>query len=174
LLQVRANEHYSTDLVRMINGEFNRRYRSRIAIRDNQKYSIGVAPKRRNGKIVAYDGFLHYYDESGKRKTIHRERKGQADAREAIRIELDRLAVHGPKALEGTVTTFAELADYCEKEIHAEAEYNEAGEKLSGVRDVSTYKAHRTRTTSCGGVTFGFSEDSGQRKRVIADHLSCR
>ncbi len=79
------------------------------------KYSIGVAPKRRNGKIVAYDGFLHYYDESGKRKTIHRERKGKADAREAIRIELDKLADHGPKALEGTVTTFAELADYCAK-----------------------------------------------------------
>ena len=48
------------------------------------KYSMGVAPKRRNGKLVGYDGYLHYYDESGKRKSIHRERKGKSEAREAI------------------------------------------------------------------------------------------
>ena len=44
--------------------------------------------------------------------------------------------------METNVVTFTELADYCEKEIYVEAEYNNAGEKLSGVRDVTTYKAH--------------------------------
>ena len=44
--------------------------------------------------------------------------------------------------MESNVVTFAELAAYCEKEIYVEAAYNEAGEKLQGVRDVSTYKAH--------------------------------
>ena len=106
------------------------------------KYSIGVAPKKRNGKLVGYDGYLHYYDENGKRKSIHRERKKKSAARDAIEIELDKLRNSGPKALETTVTTFAELADYCEKEIYVEAEYNDDGEKTLGVRDVSTYKAH--------------------------------
>jgi len=48
--------------------------------------------------------------------------------------------------LESNVVTFAQLADYCEKEIYVEAEYNDAGEKLSGVRDVSTCKAHLKHT----------------------------
>jgi integrase len=105
------------------------------------KYSIGVYPRKRNGKII-YDGMLRYYDEQDKRKTIHRERNTKSAAREAIRIALTELEERGPKALETNVVTFAELADYCETEIYVEAEYNDAGEKLSGVRDVSTYKAH--------------------------------
>jgi hypothetical protein len=89
---------------------------------------------------------LRYYDEQGKRKTIHRERSKKSDAREAIRKALNELEERGPKALESNVVTFAQLADYCEKEIYVEAEYNDAGEKLSGVRDVSTYKAHLKHT----------------------------
>ena len=110
------------------------------------KYSIGVYPRRLNGKVVAYDGMLRYYDEQGKRKTLHRERKGKSQAREAIRKALNELEERGPKALESNVVTFAQLADYCEKEIYVEAEYNDAGEKLSGVRDISTYKAHLKHT----------------------------
>src|SRR5437660_4421764 len=110
------------------------------------KYSIGVYPRRLNGKVVAYDGMLRYYDEQGKRKTLHRERKGKSEAREAIRKALSELEERGPKALDSNVVTFAQLADYCEKEIYVEAEYNDAGEKLSGVRDVSTYKAHLKHT----------------------------
>jgi len=78
------------------------------------KYSIGVYPRKRNGKIV-HDGMLRYYDEQGKRKTIHRERSKKSDAREAIRKALNELEERGPKALESNVVTFAQLADYCEK-----------------------------------------------------------
>ncbi|MGH9966554.1 MAG: tyrosine-type recombinase/integrase [Pyrinomonadaceae bacterium] len=137
------------------------------------KYSMGVAPKRRNGKLVGYDGYLHYYDESGKRKSIHRERKGKSEAREAIRIELNKLEDHGPKALEGTVTTFAELADYCEKEIYVEAEYNEAGEKLSGVRDVSTYKAHLKHSRAFFGTKKLEHISVADLKRYRSHRLRC-
>jgi integrase len=105
------------------------------------KYSTGVHKRKRDGR-TSYDGFLHYYDENGKRKSIHRERTSMSAAREAIRIELNKLQDSGPKALETKILTFADLADYFEKEIYVKAEYNDAGEKLLGVTDVSTYKAH--------------------------------
>jgi integrase len=110
------------------------------------RYSEGVATivrktGHRKGR-KSYDGYLHYYDEDGKRKSVHRERNSRSAAKEAIRIVRNRLELGGPKALETEVTTFAHLADYAEKEMYVEAEYNDDGEKLCGVRDASTYKAH--------------------------------
>ena len=54
----------------------------------------------------------------------------------------NELEDRGPKALEKNVVSFVQLADYCEKEIYVQAEYNSAGEKLFGVRNASAYKAH--------------------------------
>jgi len=94
-----------------------------------------------HGKFV-YDGVLPYYDEHGKRKFAHRERKTQYAAREAPRKLRNELEERGPKALENNVVTFAQLADYCEQKVYLEAEYNSAGEKLRGVRNASAYKSH--------------------------------
>ena len=105
------------------------------------KYSEAVYKRIRNGKVY-YDGMLRYYDEKGKRRTLHRERTTKSAAREALRAALNDLEERGPKALETNVVTFVQLADYCEKEIYVEAEYNSAGEKLSGVRNAGAYKAH--------------------------------
>jgi vacuolar-type H+-ATPase subunit E/Vma4 len=105
------------------------------------RYTEGVYKRNRNGKLV-YDGVLAYYDERGKRKFAHRERKTQSAAREALRKLRNELEDRGPKALEKNVVSFAQLADYCEKEIYIQAEYNSAGEKLFGVRNASAYKAH--------------------------------
>ena len=105
------------------------------------RYTEGVYKRKRNGKII-YDGVLAYYDEHGKRKFAHRERKTQSAAREALRKLRNELEDRGPKALEKNVVSFVQLADYCEKEIYVQAEYNSAGEKLFGVRNASAYKAH--------------------------------
>ncbi len=105
------------------------------------RYTEAVYKRNRKGRIV-YDGVLCYYDEQGKRKFAHRERKTQSAAREALRLLRNDLEDRGPKAIDTNITTFDQLADYCETEIYVEAEYNDAGERLSGVRDVSTYKAH--------------------------------
>ena len=48
------------------------------------RYTEGVYKRKRKGKIV-YDGVLAYYDEHGKRKFAHRERKTQYAAKEALR-----------------------------------------------------------------------------------------
>lgn len=105
------------------------------------RFTEAVYKRKRHGKIV-YDGVLCYYDEHGKRKFAHREWKTQGAARDALQILRNELEDRGPKAVDTNITNFAQLADYCETEIYVEAEYNEAGERLSGVRDVSTYKAH--------------------------------
>jgi len=105
------------------------------------RYTEGVYKRKRNGKFV-YDGVLAYYDEHGKRKFAHRERKTQYAAREALRKLRNELEERGPKALGNNVVTFAQLADYCEQEVYLEAEYNSAGEKLRGVRNASAYKSH--------------------------------
>lgn len=105
------------------------------------RYTEAVYKRNRKGRIV-YDGVLCYYDEQGKRKFAHRERKTQSAARDALRLLRNDLEDRGPKAMDANITTFDQLADYCETEIYVEAEYNDAGERLSGVRDVSTYKAH--------------------------------
>jgi hypothetical protein len=89
------------------------------------RYTEGVYKRNRNGKLV-YDGVLAYYDERGKRKFAHRERKTQSAAREALRKLRNELEERGPKALEKNVVTFAQLADYCEQEVYLEAEYNSA------------------------------------------------
>jgi len=110
------------------------------------RYSEGVATiVRKTGPRKgrkSYDGYLHYYDEDGKRKSVHRERNTRSAAKEAIRLVRNRLELAGPKALETEVTTFAHLAEYALKEMYVEANYNDDGEKLCGVRDASTYKAH--------------------------------
>lgn len=106
------------------------------------KYSEKVYKRKRNGRVY-YDGMLRYYDEHGKRRTLHRERTTMSAAREALREALNDLAERGPKALKSHIVTFAQLADYCETEIYVQAEYNEAGDKTnSGVQNAATYKSH--------------------------------
>jgi hypothetical protein len=80
------------------------------------RYTEGVYKRKRNGKFV-YDGVLAYYDEHGKRKFAHRERKTQYEAKEALRKLRNELEERGPKALEKNVVSFVQLADYCEKKF---------------------------------------------------------
>ena len=80
------------------------------------RYTEGVYKRKRNGKIV-YDGVLAYYDEHGKRKFAHRERKTHYAAKEALRKLRNELEDRGPKALEKNVVSFVQLADYCEKKF---------------------------------------------------------
>jgi hypothetical protein len=106
------------------------------------RYTEGVYKRKKRGKVV-YDGVLSYYDEDGKRRFAHRERKTRSKARNALRVLRNELEHRGPGAIESNDVTLNDLADYCEKEIYVQAGYNEAGEKLSGVRDVSRFRASR-------------------------------
>ena len=105
------------------------------------KYTEAVYKRKRQGKVI-YDGVLTYYDDDGTRKFKHCERKTRGDALEALRKARQKLESGGSKAVESDRLTFADLAEYCAKEIYVKAEYNDAGEKESGVRDLSVYKAH--------------------------------
>ena len=47
--------------------------------------------------------------------------------------------------------TFQDLATHCEQTKYCEAEYDEAGNKLFGVRDTSVYEAHLKHFTELFG-----------------------
>ena len=74
-----------------------------------------------------------------------------------------------------TLFVCAQIAcsDYCEKEIYVEAEYNEAGEKLSGVRDVSTYKAHLKHSRAFFGTKKLDNISVADLKRYRSHRLRC-
>ena len=48
----------------------------------------------------------------------------------------------GEVALYSDDLTFEDLANHCEQTKYCEAEYDESGNKLFGVRDTSVYQAH--------------------------------
>lgn len=131
-----------------------------------------IYKRTRKGKTV-YDGVLSYYDEEGKRKFAHRERKKQGDARDALQIAVNELEERGPNALKSNLITFAELADYCEKENYVEAKYNAAGEKLRGVRDASTYKAHLKHFRAFFGTKKLKDISVADLKRYRSHRLDC-
>src|SRR5687768_18586611 len=105
------------------------------------KYTEAVYKRKRQRKVI-YDGVLTYYDDDGTRRFKHCERKTKGDALEALRKVRQKLETGGSKAVESVRMTFSDLAEYFAKEVYVKAEYNEAGEKQSGVSDLSGYKAH--------------------------------
>lgn len=108
------------------------------------RFSEYVNKRKRNGKII-YDGILCYYDENGKRRFAHRERKSRIAARDAIRDLRAKLERGGPTAVLKAKTTFAELADYCEKHVYKAAAYDHEGDKIDGYTGTDVYKAHIDR-----------------------------
>jgi Phage integrase SAM-like domain len=80
----------------------------------------------------------------------------------------------GSKAVESDRLTFADLAEYCAKEIYVNAEYNETGEKQSGVRDFSVYKAHLKHLKEFFKGTLVRDITVAHLKRYRSHRLSCK
>lgn len=136
------------------------------------KYTEEVYKRKRRGKTV-YDGVLTYYDEDGTRRFKHCERKTRGDALEALRKVRQKLESGGSKAVEADRMTFSDLAQYCANEIYVAADYNEAGEKQSGVRDLSVYKAHLKHLKGFFGKTLLRDITVAHLKRYRSHRLSC-
>lgn len=137
------------------------------------KYTEAVYKRKRHGKVI-YDGVLTYYDEDGTRRFKHCERKTKGDALEALRKVRQKLETGGSKAVESVRMTFSDLAEYCAKEIYVKAEYNEAGEKQSGVRDLSVYKAHLKHLKEFFKETLLRDITVAHLKRYRSYRLSCK
>ena len=106
------------------------------------KYSTSITTKKdRRGKVV-YDGVLCFYDDNGKRRWKHRERRSFSAARDALRKLEAEFVGGGENAVDSDRMTFEQLAEHCEKEKYCEAKFDGAGRKQAGVRDTSVYKAH--------------------------------
>jgi integrase len=137
------------------------------------KYTEAVYKRKRQGMVI-YDGVLTYYDEDGTRKFKHCERKTRGDALEALRKARQKLESGGSKAVESDRMTFSDLIEYCGKEVYVKAEYNEAGEKQSGVRGLSVYRAHLKHLKEFFKGTLLRDITVAHLKRYRSYRLSCK
>jgi integrase len=137
------------------------------------KYTEAVYKRKRRGKVI-YDGVLTYYDDDGARRFKHCERKTRGEALEALRKVRQKLENGGSKAVECDRMTFSNLAEYCAKEVYVAADYNDAGEKQFGVRDLSVYKAHLKHLSGFFGKTLLRDITVAHLKRYRSHRLSCK
>lgn len=105
------------------------------------RYSSSITRRKRRGR-TEYIAVLNYYDQSGQRR---QKRRTSFSSNEAKRIPRDlenEYLEGGEVALYSDNLTFEQLADHCQQTKYCEAEYDQSGNKLFGVRDTTVYKAH--------------------------------
>lgn len=105
------------------------------------RYSSNVTRRHRRGR-TEYVAVLNYYDHGGKRRQKRRTANSLSDAKRITRELEDEYIEGGEVALYSDDLTFEDLASHCQQTKYCEAEYDEAGNKLFGVRDTSVYEAH--------------------------------
>ena len=105
------------------------------------RYSSSITRRKRRSR-TEYIAVLNYYDESGQRRQKRRTSFSSSEAKRIARELEDEYLEGGEVALYSDDLTFEQLADHCQKTKYCEAEYDESGNKLFGVRDTSVYEAH--------------------------------
>jgi integrase len=105
------------------------------------RYSSSISRRKRRGR-TEYIAVLSYYDENGQRRQKRRTAFTSSEAKRLARELEDEYVEGGEVALYSDDLTFDQLADHCQQTKYCEAEYDESGNKLFGVRDTSVYEAH--------------------------------
>jgi integrase len=105
------------------------------------RYSSSISRRKRRGR-TEYIAVLSYYDESGERRQKRRTSFSSSEAKRIARELEDEYLEGGEVALYSDDLTFEDLANHCQQTKYCEAEYDESGNKLFGVRDTSVYQAH--------------------------------
>lgn len=105
------------------------------------RYSSSITRRKRRGR-TEYVAVLSYYDERGTRRQKRRTASSPGEAKRLARDLEDEYLVGGEVALYSDDLTFEDLAKHCQQTKYCEAEYDETGNKLFGVRDTSVYEAH--------------------------------
>ena len=105
------------------------------------RYSSSITRRKRRGK-TEYVAVLSYYDQTGQRCQKRRTSFSSKEAKRIARKLEDEYLEGGEVALYSDDLTFQQLADHCQQTKYCEAEYDESGNKLFGVRDTSVYEAH--------------------------------
>ena len=105
------------------------------------QYSSSITRRKRRGR-TEYVAVLSYYDESGRHRQKRRTTFSPGEAKRLARDLEDEYLEGGEVALYSDNLTFEDLANHCQQTKYCEAEYDESGNKLFGVRDTSVYDAH--------------------------------
>ena len=105
------------------------------------RYSSSITRRKRRGR-TEYVAVLSYYDENGKRQQKHRTACTSGEAKRLRQALENEYLEGGEIAVQSDEMTFEQLAKHCQETKYCEAEYDDAGNKLFGVRDTSVYEAH--------------------------------
>jgi len=105
------------------------------------RYSSSITRRKRRGR-TEYVAVLSFYDETGQRQQKRRTSFTSSEAKRIARELEDEYLEGGEAALYSDDLTFEDVANHCKQTKYCEAEYDEAGNKLFGVRDTSVYDAH--------------------------------
>ena len=104
------------------------------------RYSSSITRRKRRGR-TEYVAVLSFYVETGQRQQKRRTSFTSSEAKRIARELEDEYLEGGEAALYSDDLTFEDLANHCKQTKYCEAEYDEAGNKLFGVRDTSVYDA---------------------------------
>jgi hypothetical protein len=105
------------------------------------RYSSSITRRKRRGR-TEYIAVLNYYDQSSQRRQKRRTSFSSSEAKRLARELEDEYLEGGEVALYSDNLTFEQLADHCQQTKYCDAEFDESGNKLFGVRDTSVYEAH--------------------------------
>ena len=105
-------------------------------------YTTSIFKRRRHNK-VEYLARLRYYDgETGVRKEKSKSALTISEAKRLLRDMEDEFESGGQTAMESDHMTFAELAKHCKETRYCEAQFDNEGRKIIGVRGKDTIDSH--------------------------------
>jgi hypothetical protein len=116
------------------------------------RYSSSITHRKRRGR-TEYVAVLSYYDQNGKRCQKQKTSFSSSEAKRRARELEDEYVEGGEAALHSDDLTFEALADHCQQTKYCEAEYDESGNKLFGVK-TPVFTKHMSSTSKSFSATF--------------------
>jgi integrase len=99
--------------------------------------------KRRRGKSTEYTARLIYKDSvTGQKKEQARNAKSPKEAKRKLKALEDDFLMGGAVAVESDRMSFSALVKHCKENRYCQAEYDDDGRKLFGVRGLATVLGH--------------------------------
>src|SRR5262245_36651658 len=106
------------------------------------KYTTSITKRRRHGK-VEFLARLRYRDgETGTRKEKSKSAPSMSEAKRCLRDLEDEFETGGQRTVEADRMTFADLAKHCKETRYCEAQFDNEGRKIIGVRGKDTIDSH--------------------------------
>ncbi len=121
-------------------------------LREAMNYSTAIS-KRRRAKKLEYLARLVYKDATtGNRKERSRSASSSAEAKRILKELENEFLAGGQTAIESHAMTFGDLVKHCKETRYCEAQFDDEGRKIMGVRGTDTVESHIKALSTFLGV----------------------